>query len=55
MPNQSGQIHVIGIDTSSVESFFEAKKEPIFKADRIAGPARILDAFKITRHGRLLR
>ena len=47
MPNESKQIHVIGIDTSNVESFFEAKREPIFKAERIAGPQRILDTFKI--------
>ncbi len=46
MPNESKQIHVIGIDTSSVESFFEAKKKPIFKAERITGPQRILDSFK---------
>ena len=31
MPNESKQIHVIGIDTSNVESFFEAKKKPILK------------------------
>ncbi len=46
MPNESKLIHVIGIDTSSVESFFEAKKKPIFKAERISGPKRILDSFK---------
>ncbi len=46
MPDESKQIHVIGIDTSSVESFFEAKKKPIFKAERITGPKRILDSFK---------
>ncbi len=46
MPNESKQIHVIGIDTSSAESFFEAKKNPIFKAERITGPQRILDSFK---------
>ncbi len=46
MPNESKQIHVIGIDTSSVESFFEAKKKIIFKAERISGPQRILDSFK---------
>ena len=46
MPDESKQIHVIGIDTSSVESFFEAKKKPIFKAERITGPQRILDSFK---------
>ena len=46
MPNESKQIHVIGINTSNVESFFEAKKTPIFKAERITGPKRILDSFK---------
>ena len=46
MSDESKQIHVIGIDTSSVESFFEAKKKPIFKAERITGPRRILDSFK---------
>ena len=46
MPNESKQIHVIGIDTSCAESFFEAKKKQIFKAERIAGPQRILDSFK---------
>ncbi len=30
MPNESNQIHVIGIDTSNVESFFEAKKKNLF-------------------------
>ena len=45
--NESNQIHVIGIDTSSAESFFEAKKKSIFKAERIAGPQRILDSFEI--------
>lgn len=30
MPDESKQIHVIGIDTSSVESFFEAKKKNQF-------------------------
>ena len=47
MLNESKQIHVIGIDTSSVESFFETKKKQILKAERIAGPQRILDSFKI--------
>ena len=46
MPDESKQIHVIGIDTSSIESFFEAKKKSIFKAERIFGPKRILDSFK---------
>ncbi len=46
MPNESKQIHVIGIDSSNVESFFEAKKNSIFKAERITGPQRILDSFK---------
>ena len=46
MTNESKQIHVIGIDTSSVESFFEVKKKQIFEAERITGPQRILDSFK---------
>ena len=46
MLNESKQIHVIGIDTSSVESFFEAKKKTILNAERITGPQRILDSFK---------
>ena len=46
MPKESKQIHVIGIDTSCAESFFEAKKKQIFKAERITGPKRILDSFK---------
>ena len=46
MPNELIQIHVIGIDTSSTESFFEAKKKQILKAERITGPQRILDSFK---------
>ncbi|WP_269611138.1 precorrin-6y C5,15-methyltransferase (decarboxylating) subunit CbiE [Prochlorococcus marinus] len=46
MSSESKEIHVIGIDTSNVESFFEAKKIPIFKAERITGPKRILDSFK---------
>jgi len=46
MPNESKQIHVIGIDTSCAESFFEAKKKQIFKAERVTGPQRILDSFK---------
>ena len=46
MPDESKQIHVIGIDTSSVESFFEAKKKPILEAEIITGPQRILDSFK---------
>ena len=47
MTNESKQIQVIGINTSSVESIFEAKEEQIFKAERIAAPNRILDSFKI--------
>ena len=47
MSNDSKQINVIGIDTSSYESFFEAKKKLIFTAERISGPQRILDSFKI--------
>ena len=46
MANESKQIHVIGIDSSRAESFFEAKKKPIFNAERITGPKRILDSFK---------
>jgi len=46
MSNESKQIHVIGIDTSNVESFFESKEKQIFKAERITGPKRILDSFK---------
>ncbi len=46
MANESKQIHVIGIDTSCIENFFEAKKKPIFKAEIICGPKRILDSFK---------
>ena len=46
MPNESKQIHVIGIEASSIESFFEAKKKLIFSAERITGPQRILDSFK---------
>ena len=47
MNNSSKQIHVIGIDTSNVESFFESKEKQIFKAERIAAPQRIIDSFKI--------
>tara|TARA_Y100001968_G_scaffold7768_1_gene6609 strand:+ start:5331 stop:6617 length:1287 start_codon:yes stop_codon:yes gene_type:complete len=47
MSNESKQIHVIGIDTSNVESFFDSKEKQIFKAARVAGPKRILDAFKL--------
>ena len=47
MLNESNQIHVIGVDTSRTECFFEAKKESILKAERIAGPKRILELFKI--------
>ena len=46
MPDESKQIHVIGIDTSNVENFFESKKNSIFKAERITGPQRILDSYK---------
>ena len=46
MPNESKLIHVIGIDTSSVESFFEAKKKQILNAERITGPKRILNSFQ---------
>ena len=47
MNNESKQIQVIGIEASSVEKIFEAKKKIIFKAERITGPKRILDSFKI--------
>jgi len=47
MLNDTKQIHVIGIDTSSIESLFEAKERLISKAERIAGPKRIIDSFKI--------
>ena len=46
MRDESNHIHVIGVDTSSVENFFESKIETISKAERIAGPKRILDSFK---------
>ena len=46
MANELIQIHVIGIDTSNIKSFFETKKKPIFNAERITGPKRILDSFK---------
>ncbi len=47
MSDESKQIHVLGIDTSNVEFFFESKKNQIFKAERVAGPQRIIDSFKI--------
>ena len=47
MINETKKIHVIGIDTSNIESFFESKETQIFKAQRIAGPKRIIDLFKI--------
>ena len=47
MNNDSKKIHVIGIDTSIVENFFESKEKQIFKVERIAGPQRIIDSFKI--------
>ena len=47
MHNDSKQIHVIGVDTSSIENFFEFKEKQILKAERLAGPKRILDSFKI--------
>tara|TARA_Y100001968_G_scaffold279060_1_gene274760 strand:+ start:1238 stop:1531 length:294 start_codon:yes stop_codon:yes gene_type:complete len=46
MPNESNLIHVIGIDSSRAESFFEAKKESILKAERIFAPKRILEIFQ---------
>ncbi len=47
MPNESKKIHVVGIDTSCVESYFEAKEKQISQAERIAGPQRILNSFEI--------
>ena len=47
MLNELRQIHVIGIDNSRVECIFEAKKESILQAERITGPKRILELFKI--------
>ena len=47
MPDDSKKIHVLGIDTSNVEFVFESKEKQIFKAERIAGPQRIIDSFKI--------
>ena len=47
MHNESAQIFVMGIDASCVESFFDAKEKQILKAERIAGPQRFLDLFKI--------
>jgi len=47
MPNESKQITIIGIDTSNVEIFFEAKEKQIFEAERIAGPQRIINSLKI--------
>jgi len=44
---ETKKIHVIGIDTSNVGNFFDAKEKQIVKAERIAGPQRILDSFKI--------
>ena len=52
MLNESKQIHVIGIDTSNLESIFEAKESQIFKFERVAGPKRILDSFKIWLKGK---
>ncbi len=47
MPNESKQIHVIGIEASNAESFFDSKEKLILKAERVAGPKRFLDLFKI--------
>ena len=47
MENDSKQINVIGVDTSNIENFFESKEQQIFKAERVAGPKRILDTLKI--------
>ncbi len=47
MQIESKKIQVIGIDTSNIEYFFKSKEKQIFKAERIAGPQRIIDSFKI--------
>ena len=47
MSDDSKNIHVIGIDTSNAQNFFEAKERQIFKAERIAAPKRIIDSLKI--------
>ena len=47
MQNDSKQIHVIGVNASSIENLFESKEKQIFKAERVAGPTRVLNAFKI--------
>ena len=44
---ETKKIHVIGIDTSNIGIFFDTKEKQIVKAERIAGPQRILDSFKI--------
>ena len=55
MPNESKQIQVIGIDTSNIESFFEAKKKEISKTERIAGPQRILNSLKTWLKGKNIK
>ena len=47
MPDESKQIQIVGIDTSSIEFFFEKKETQIFQAQRIAGPKRIIDSLEI--------
>ena len=47
MLNESRHIHVIGIDTSNIDNFFEAKEKQILNSERIAGPQRIINSFKI--------
>ena len=47
MHNDSKLIHVIGVDTSNIEYFFESKEKQIFKAERIAAPQRIIASLKI--------
>ena len=47
MHNESTQIHVIGIEASCTESFFEAKEKIILNAEKIAAPKRFLNSFKI--------
>jgi len=55
MPNESKQIHVMGIDTSNIESFFESKKKEISKSERIAGPQRIINSLKTWLKGKNLK
>ncbi len=47
MDKKSAQIHVIGINASSIERFSAEKEKLILEAERIAAPERFLDSFKI--------